>query len=200
MSELAVACEQAAELLDDRFPDTRAQLVDLGMDRACVIPGPNNVPPLAVGAEENRQPGADRVARGLSLGAGERRDRSAVDRARGLLSQRQQGVALVVEVRVERSVTRARQRNDVSDPGRGEAEFRERLSRGCQEPFARRSASRASFAVPWFRRVPPFVSRTSVDAIPERYSLSMTTTSTSRYLCRKDASFRSTSRERRWYS
>jgi hypothetical protein len=105
------------------------------MDGAGVIPSPNNVPPLAVDAEENRQAGADRVARGLSLAARERRDRSAVDRARGLLGQRQQGVALVVEVRVERSVASARQRNDVSDPGRGEAESRERLSRGCQEPF-----------------------------------------------------------------
>ena len=97
--------------------------------------------------------------------ARQRRDRGAVDRARGLLGQRQQGVALAVEVCVERSVTRARQRNDVSDPGRGEAEFRERLSRGGQEPFARRPAG-ALRRPPRRSRVPPSVSRTSVDAIP----------------------------------
>ncbi len=134
------------------------------MDRACVIPGPNNVPPLAVGAKENGQPGADRVAPRLSLCAGERLARGTVDRARGLLGQRQQGVALVVEVRIERSVARIRQRNDVSDSGRGEAEFRRNDSRAAAKSRSRVGPLVRFVPRPVVPRVPPFVSRRSVDA------------------------------------
>ena len=131
--------QQGAELSDDRGPDAVAELVDFGMDRGGVIPGPDNVPPLAVGAKEGCQPGEDRVAGGLSPVVGQRRDRGAVDRACGLLGERKQDVAFVVEVGVEGSVTGARLGNDVGYAGRGEAEVGEGLARGRQESLAGRS-------------------------------------------------------------
>ena len=79
---------------------------------------------------------------------GEWRDDGAVDRARGLLGQRQQRVALVVEVRVERPVAGARQRDDVGDPSGGVAALGERLAGSTQEALARRSGLRFGPAAP----------------------------------------------------